>query len=79
MSRWYDEIFRGASTANILDVRPGLEKERLFRQKREVWTQFGYSDDYLEKMKVQAFWDAEYTKVGDVDAGVAASRRLPEP
>lgn len=79
MARWYDEIFRGASTANILDVRPALEKERLFRQKREVWTQFGYADDYLEKMKYQAFWDAEYTKVGDVDAGVAASRKLPEP
>jgi cysteine synthase len=77
MAAWYDEIFRGATTANILDVRPAREKERLFRQKREVWTQFGYSDADLERMKSQSFWDAEYARIEQIDRGVAAGRKLP--
>ncbi len=79
IASWYEEIFRGASPANILDVRPAREKERLFRQKREVWTQFGYQDAYLEQMKSQAFWDAEYARIGEIDRGVAAGRKLPSP
>ncbi len=77
MAEWYERIFRGATTANILDVRSGVQKERLFRQKREVWKEFGYTDAHLEKMKSQVFWDAEYAKIAAIDAGVAASRKLP--
>jgi cysteine synthase len=78
MAQWYDAIFRGAGTDNILDVRSGVQKGRLFRQKREVWKEFGYSDAYLETMKSQGFWDAEYAKIEQVDAGVAANRKLPD-
>ena len=77
MAEWYDTIFRGATSGEILDVRPALQKERLFRQKREVWSQFGYSDAYLEQMKSQGFWDAEYARIGQIDAGVLANRKLP--
>jgi hypothetical protein len=77
MAEWYDTIFRGATSGEILDVRPVLQKERLFRQKREVWSQFGYSDAYLEQMKSQGFWDAEYARIGQIDAGVLANRKLP--
>jgi len=77
IAEWYERIFRGATTDGMLDVRSGVQKERLFRQKREVWTRFGYSDAYLEKMKSQAFWDDEYAKIADIDAGVAAGRKLP--
>ncbi len=76
MADWYDRIFRGATAGNVLDVRPGVQKGRLFRQKREVWRQFGYSDAQLEKMKAQGFWDAEYAKIADIDARLAAARKL---
>jgi len=78
LAEWYERIFRGATTDGVLDVRSGVQKERLFRQKREVWSTFGYSDAYLERMKSQAFWDEEYAKIGPIDAGIAASRTLPE-
>ena len=76
IAEWYERIFREATTDAMLDVRSGVQKERLFRQKREVWSRFGYSDAYLEKMKSQAFWDDEYAKIADIDAGVAAGRKL---
>ena len=32
------EVFRGGTAADILDVRPRAEKERLFAYKEEVWS-----------------------------------------
>ncbi|MEE9230490.1 MAG: pyridoxal-phosphate dependent enzyme [Acidobacteriota bacterium] len=63
---WYERIFLGADTRDILDVRPENEKTRLFRQKEDTWTKFGYSTDYLKQMKSQAFWDAEYAKIPEI-------------
>jgi cysteine synthase len=51
-------VFRGQS--KILDVRPPEQKERLFEMKRELWSGFGYSAQYLDSMRSQSFWDAEY-------------------
>jgi cysteine synthase A len=65
---WCERIFRGADTEEILDVRPAAEKERLFRQKEEVWTKFNYSRDYLERMKSPSFWEEEYAQIQKVDA-----------
>ena len=76
LARWYDEIFRGATAGEILDVRSGVQKERLFRQKREVWTRFGYGDAQLERMKSQAFWDEEYAKIAPIDRDLALKRDL---
>jgi len=76
LAEWYERIFRGATAGGMLDVRSGVQKERLFRQKREIWRQFGYSDAYLEKMKSQAFWDDEYAKIAKIDQGVADTRKL---
>jgi cysteine synthase len=73
---WYEQIFRGATAGGILDVRPAAQKERLFRQKREVWSRFGYSDAYLEGMKSQAFWDGEYAKIEQIDRDLALERDL---
>jgi cysteine synthase len=67
LADWYERIFLRADTNDILDVRPAVEKERLFRQKAEVWGQFGYSDDHLERMKSQSFWDAEYARIPEID------------
>ncbi|MFI5054721.1 MAG: pyridoxal-phosphate dependent enzyme, partial [Acidimicrobiia bacterium] len=38
LAEWFDRIFRSATASEILDVRSGVEKERLFRQKRDVWS-----------------------------------------
>lgn len=76
LAEWYDTIFRGATAGEMLDVRSGVEKERLFRQKREVWSKFGYSDAYLERMKAQGFWDDEYAKIEQIDRDRALQRDL---
>jgi len=64
---WYEKVFVGADTSGIIDVRPTTEKERLFRQKAEVWARFGYSEHELERMKSQSFWDAEYAQIPKID------------
>lgn len=64
---WYEQVFVGADKSDILDVRPASEKERLFRQKAEVWAKFGYAERELERMKSQSFWDAEYARIPEID------------
>jgi cysteine synthase len=76
LAEWYEAIFRGATGADTLDVRPATQKDRLFRQKRDVWTRFGYTDAYLEQMKAQAFWDAEYARIEPTDRALLAARKL---
>jgi len=63
-------IFRGATTEEILDVRPRDQKNRLFRMKRELWTRFGYSEEYLRRMETQDFWDEEYARIPEIDARI---------
>ena len=71
----FEKIFRGGGdAAEILDVRPREQKDRLFGYKEEVWTAFHYSRPYLESMKSQSFWDAEYDRVGAIDAALARAR-----
>ncbi len=82
---WFEEIFRGAGSDSpeasgaagksaILDVRPREQKERLFRQKKEVWSRFGYTADYLNRMKSSSFWEAEYDLIRRVDEQWKAAR-----
>ena len=78
LAEWFDRIFRGATAGEILDVGSGVQKERLFKQKREVWSRFGYTDPYLEGMKSQTFWDAEYAKIEQIDRDLALKRDLPD-
>jgi cysteine synthase A len=66
---WFETIFRGTSS-RILDVRPREQKQRLFAYKEDVWTTFGYTRAYLDTMKRQSFWDAEYDKIGRIDAAL---------
>lgn len=71
----FEAIFRGGSSADILDVRPRQEKERLFRYKQETWSRFGYSDSYLESMKSQAFWEVEAARVSEFDSALLQVRK----
>ena len=38
-------------------------KERLFQQKENDWLKFGYTKAFLDSMRSQDFWDAQYAKV----------------
>ena len=73
---WFESVFRGGSEVDILDVRPRAEKERLFACKEEVWSAFGYSHAYLEEMKSQSFWEAEYAKIDGIDRALTAARQV---
>ena len=76
MLDWFEEIFRGAAAGEILDLRPGEQKERLFRQKEEVWSRFGYSAEYLNRMKSTSFWETEYDHIRRVDEQWKTARSL---
>ncbi len=76
LAEWYEAIFRGADRSGTLDVRPEAQKQRLFRQKRDVWSQFGYSDAYLKRMQSQDFWDAEYARIEATDCALLETRKL---
>jgi cysteine synthase len=69
----FDEVFRGFDRAKILDVRPREQKERLFGYKEALWTKFNYSHAYLDRMKSQSFWDAEYAKIRAIDSALHES------
>lgn len=74
LERWARAIFLGADADEILDVRGARQKKRLFDQKEEVWTQFGYGKPYLDRMKKQEFWDAEYAAIPEMDREIAKLR-----
>ncbi len=70
----FERVFRGGDDSDFLDIRPAHEKERLFGYKEDVWTRFNYSHEYLDRMKSQAFWDEEFDKIGEIDAGLKRAR-----
>jgi cysteine synthase len=74
LEEWFETIFRQWSAEEILDVRPREQKQRLFGYKEDVWTPFGYSRPYLERMQSQSFWDGEAEKIHEIDAAVARAR-----
>lgn len=73
-TNWFDAIFRSSERPDILDVRSPREKERLFGYKEQFWTGFGYTREYLDKMKSQAFWDAEFARVEELDCELIRRR-----
>jgi cysteine synthase len=72
----FEEVFRGGSREDILDVRPRAEKQRLFEYKRDVWSGFGYSGGYLARMESQSFWDAEFAAIDEIDRKLESARNL---
>ena len=71
----FEEVFRGGTPDEILDVRGPDEKQRLFDYKEQVWSGFHYSHDYLESMQSPAFWDAEFDKIEAVDRALMDGRK----
>ncbi len=70
----FDQVFRGGSPEEILDVRGPAQKQRLFEYKEQVWSGFHYSHAYLESMQSQSFWDGEYDKIEAVDRALFRAR-----
>ena len=74
---WFETVFGGGTAADILDVRPRAEKERLFAYKENVWSGFGYSHAYLEQMKSQSFWESQFDAIPGIDRALLAARCQP--
>ena len=70
----FERVFRGGDAEEILDVRPRSEKERLFGYKEQLWTRFGYSDTYLERMKSLSFWEEEFERIEVIDRRLIQTR-----
>jgi len=76
LSAGFEEIFRGGDARDILDLRPREQKRRLFGYKEQVWTAFGYTRPYLERMQSQSFWDGEFDKIPAIDQALLAARKF---
>lgn len=75
LDRWAKDIFLGADEDNIYDFRGKSAKEKLYQQKENDWTKFGYSKEYLDSMKQMSFWDNEYNKIFDYDEKIVKMRK----
>lgn len=74
LDRWARDIFLGAADDQVFDFRTPLMKERLFQQKEKDWLKFGYTKKFLDSMRRQDFWDAEYAKVREYNRQICALR-----
>ena len=74
LDRWTQDIFLCAADEHVFDFRKPAVKERLFAQKESDWLKFGYSKAFLDSMRSQAFWDAQYAKVGEYNRRILAAR-----
>lgn len=74
LERWATDIFLRAGSDHVYDFRKKEVKERLFKQKEADWLKFGYSQEYLDSMRRQSFWDREYAKVQVYNQKIAALR-----
>lgn len=74
LEMWAKSVFLGASLGEIVDLTVAGQQERLHQMKTDLWTRFGYSEDYIRQMADQGFWDAEYAKIKEIDPLIAETR-----
>lgn len=67
----FQRIFRSKDLSGILEV-DAYHRKRLFNQKAWEWKRRGYTDELLEAMKHQDYWDEEYARITDIDAAIEA-------
>ncbi|HVJ50240.1 PLP-dependent cysteine synthase family protein [Desulfitobacterium sp.] len=75
LRRWAKDIFLCQDTSNIYDYRSKEAKEQLYMQKEKDWLPFGYSQEYLDTMKTEEFWEMEFAKVEHYDQEIARLRK----
>ncbi|MBK8049075.1 MAG: pyridoxal-phosphate dependent enzyme [Anaerolineales bacterium] len=74
LEMWAKSVFLGASLGEIVDPTAPGQHERLQKMKSDLWTRFGYNEEYIRQMADQAFWDAEYAKIKEIDPLIAETR-----
>jgi cysteine synthase len=74
LTGWFESLFRAGAAPEILDVRPPAQKQRLFMAKEQVWSAFGYTRAYLDRMQSQNFWEAEFERIREVDGALTRAR-----
>ncbi len=74
LEMWAKSVFLGASLGEIVNLHAPGQHERLQRMKVEMWTRFGYSEEYIAQMAGQEFWDAEYAKIEQLDPLIRQTR-----
>ncbi len=74
MERWVRDIFHGTGEEHFCDFRRSDHKEQLFKQKEQDWLPFGYSREYLDRMRSMDFWEEEYRKITDYDKKIMEMR-----
>lgn len=75
LERWFRDIFLGMGEQHIYDFRSKKAKEQLFKQKEMDWLPFGYSKEYIDSMRDQAFWDEEYNKIFEYNKKIEEMRK----
>jgi cysteine synthase len=76
LDRWAHDIFLSATDDHVFDFRKPAVKERLFAQKENDWLKFGYTKAFLDSMRSQSFWDAQYAKVSEYNRKIDALRQV---
>ena len=74
LEMWALSTFLGASLGEIVDLTKASQQSRLQQMKEDVWTRFGYSEEYIRSMAGQEFWDAEYARIKEIDPVIAQVR-----
>lgn len=74
LEMWAKSAFLGASLGEIVDLNVPGRHDRLQQMKADLWTRFGYEAAHVQQMAGQAFWDAEYEKIQEIDPLIAQVR-----
>ena len=74
LEMWAKAVFLGASLGETIDLNKPEQHARLQKMKQDLWTRFGYSQEVIEKMASQVFWDEEFGKIEQIDPAIAEIR-----
>lgn len=75
LKRWMRDIFLNTNTEHVYDFRSSKDKEQLYKQKEKDWLPFGYSQEYLDRMRTSEFWEEEFAKVQHYDQEIIKLRQ----
>ena len=74
LEMWAKAVFLGASLGETINLNLPGEHARLQKMKQDLWTRFGYSQELIERMASQVFWDEEFDKIEQIDPAIAEIR-----
>lgn len=74
LESWAKAVFLGASLGEIIDLNQPGQHDRLQEMKRGLWTRFGYTEEMIDSMASQRYWDEEYARIEEIDPAIAELR-----